>query len=58
MKDKKGKGIKKRLGDKPKVGAINKDEALKRMWSDNNIIGSDNYGTEEESKKKSLKKKR
>tara|TARA_B110000459_G_C16359606_1_gene380374 strand:+ start:82 stop:243 length:162 start_codon:yes stop_codon:yes gene_type:complete len=52
MKDKKGKGIKKRLGDKPKVGAINKDEALKRMWSDNNIIGSDNYGTEEESKKK------
>lgn len=46
----KAKGLKKKYGDKPKIKPINKDEAFKRMWKKNNVIGSDTYGKEEEEK--------
>jgi hypothetical protein len=48
-KTKESKGLKKKFGDKPKIKPINKDEAFERMWSDNDIIGSD-YGKEKEEK--------
>lgn len=49
-KTKESKGLKKKFGDKPKIKPINKDEAFKRMWKNNDVIGSDAYGKDEEEK--------